>query len=336
MKLIKYLALIGLFSANVVAQTWQVPEQYQELNEVLESRELASSKAILEKLSYKPSAGVDYYFKGRVEQLSGSLDNAAEHYKKAIELEPENYEFHYRFGSTSLLLASTESFFYVPFHALNAKSSLEKAHQINPSHLDSIKWLIRYHIFVPSIAGGSIETALKLVEKMKPLNQVDAMIFELRLHRQNDDLEQIHRCAQVVREELPGSARALTAVGFAFQYQEQYEQAFEFFELATQQKGENKQDVSSKQALYQLGKTAVLWEKSLEQGAMALKQYANLDLNHKLPSVPWSQYRLAQIMLLQGKVEQARKYADLATQSANEDELNKRLKVLAKRIKRKS
>lgn len=337
MKALIFLVLCGLFTTKLSAQTWQVPEQYQKLNEAIKNGHLEDTETLLIAITQNKSlSAIDYYYKGRIAQLNNKLDDAVEYYEKAIELDPENHEFHFRFGASSLMLASTASFFSVPLHASNAKNSLQKAHRLNPTHMDSLQWLVRWHMFVPSIAGGSTESALQLVKKMESLNKVDAMVFELRLHRKEGELEQIRRCAEVVKQELPQSARALTAVGFAFQYQEKYPEAFEFFELASRTEPENEEDISPRQALYQLGKTAALWQQSLEQGAKALQQYAELDLNDKTPSLAWSQYRLAQIMLLQGKIAQANKYAELAKQTADEDELNKKLKVLTKQIKRRS
>ena len=275
------------------------------------------------------------YYLALIDIEAGELEDAEEWLESALEQDDTNADYHYQFGWVNMRLAASASMLSAPFYASTAKESLKKALKLQPEHTKALIALSQFYIFAPSIAGGSFEKASELLVRLRALDKIEADLLYLQMARKQEDKDKQIAMAKQIEQEYAESARALLSAGFVMQQQERYEDAFRMFKVASQQAPKDEQDSSIARALYQMGKTAVLSEAYLGEGAKALSMYLSLEKGQKwnnLPTKGWARFRLAQVVAKQGDKPQALSLIDLASKDNDDDDLKKELKALKKEL----
>lgn len=275
------------------------------------------------------------YYLALIAIEEGELEDAEEWLESALDQDEKNAEYHYQYGWVNMRLAASSSMLSAPFYASTAKSSLQQALKLQPDHAKALIALSQFYIYAPSIAGGSFEKAGKLLARLQELDKVEADLLYLQMARQQEDKDKQILIAKQIEQEHAKSARALLNAGFAMQLLENYDDAFRMFTQASQQPPKDEEDMSVTNALYQMGKTAILSESHLQEAEQALNTYLELDIDPKWKNVPtksWARFRLAQVVAKQGNIQQALDLIELATKDNDDDDLTKELKMLKKEL----
>jgi tetratricopeptide (TPR) repeat protein len=117
-------------------------------------------------LNEDPDNGQANYFLGRIANAKGDLDAATGFFEKAIEKDALNAEYHAWNGINYTQILSSVDFMKQAIYAPKSLRSLEKAVELDPSHIEARIWLAGYYANAPSFAGGSREKARDQYEKI--------------------------------------------------------------------------------------------------------------------------------------------------------------------------
>ncbi|MCO7224087.1 lipopolysaccharide assembly protein LapB [Pleionea sp. CnH1-48] len=249
----------------------------------------------------------DYFERGKKAAADADLEVAAELFKKALELQPDNADYHYSYGMLSMRMAANASIFSAASYATDAKNHLLKSIELEPSHTRAIQGLIQFYINVPVIAGGSNKKAVAMIAKLKEVDELEGLVSESRYYRDDDDEDNMLRVAKELAQQFPSSARAMAQAGFTYQQMQRYEDAFAAFTQAVDaERMEATKSNDYYTALYQVGRTAVFSDSEHEKGIKSLSQYISAPVPKGLPDKDWAKFRLASLYYKSQKTDQAK------------------------------
>jgi len=323
--LIKCLTLAASFVASL---SLSAIAKASEAVDAFEQENYTQAKTLFKEHSNKAEAN---YYLGRIALIEKELDDAEDYLEDAVEASPDNVDYHYWFAVMSLKQASNASIFSAPGYVSDSKQHYQKALTLDPQHIDSMKGLVTLYVHVPAIAGGSIDKAHAMTDRLTKLDKLSGLLSRMSIYREEDQNTKELEVATDLAENFNGSAKAQSAAGFTFQKNKQYDKAISLFVSASQLKSDDEQD-SINSALYQVGRTAVISGKFTEQGISALETYINLELSAGQPSKNWARYRLASLYNNQGDKENAKKLVSLALNETDDKSLKKRAKKMLKQL----
>ncbi|MFT6734710.1 MAG: tetratricopeptide (TPR) repeat protein [Polaribacter sp.] len=337
MKLTKYYLLIGIIISSLLSALINANPAIQAFED--ENYELA--KELFEK---DKGSAISKLYLGRLEMKNGNLDEAEELIKSALNMKPNDSVYHYWFASISGVQAGNASIFSAPGYASDSKKHYMKAVELDPTNIEALSGLISFYTQAPSIVGGSIEKAQKLAIKLTELDRKEGLVTQISIHRkENETAKELQKAEELVLS-FPNSSEALLKAGFSYQGAKSYEHAFEHFTNASKFKDKllggdlNKKDkkneaLASMDALYQIGRNAVLSGIKVEEGVLALESYLKLVPNKNQPSLNWATVRLADLYFKMGNKEKAVMLAIAAKKDKSDGGPRKIAKKLLKKIK---
>lgn len=130
------------------------------------------------------------FYLARLAQRESNFEQAEDFFEQSIELNPDDADSQTWYGVNALQLVNTVSIFSKMSYAEKATDALNKALALNPKHLDAMRYLSKFYLHAPSIAGGSNTKALDLANKMASLDEVESLLIKLRIHLKEDEFEQ--------------------------------------------------------------------------------------------------------------------------------------------------
>lgn len=250
---------------------------------------------------------------------AGELDQAETLVEALVVKYPEHPEAHYIRGSVMGAQAS-DSIFSALSYASKAKASLQQAVALAPQNPKYLAGLITFYTMAPGIAGGDMEEAERLIDKLIKLDQREGTLKRLDFYRANEQMEAFEQLLEESLVTFAGIPDFYFVAGLHAQQQEQAERALELFTLGSQQPALTPASETARlQALYQIGRTAQISGLQLAAGKAALNEFmAQRGDNDRLPPLDWARVRLAQLHVASDQVEQARELVALV--DASEDE----------------
>ncbi len=276
------------------------------------------------------------------------LDDAEEAAEDFINAYPNEYRVYLMHASVMGAQAG-ESVFSALGYAKKARKSLEKAIEVAPDEIQTYQALFQFHLFVPSIAGGDMDTAKNLVEKIAAINQNEGQFAEAKYLIADDQKAQGIAILQSLAAASETQVEARFILGDHYISDEAYSQAVEVLsplmdlelevvseqdELAWETYSENRYD--QLYGFYRLGQAAVQSGEYTELGIKALEAYltqlhdTTIDTGG-LPTLNWANLRLAELYLNAEDKAQAR--LTLQRIEGEEDErFGKLLKGLKKKV----
>lgn len=219
-------------------------------------------------------------------------DDALTEYKKLIELNSNNADYHYKYGGV-LGMKALENKFKALGYIGDVKASFLKAIELDPKHIEARWALVELYMQLPGIFGGSKAKSLKYANELLDLSKLDGYL----------------------------------ALGYVYEYDDQPDLAEKYYKMAIEESDalnaasgkKNSQDRAieneglNRNALYyQIGKVAAEYNIDLEKGEACLHTYIqNYSSKDGVPKA-WAHYRLAQIQMHKQNKKEALKYIDLA------------------------
>ena len=308
--------------------------------DAFESENYKLAKALFEK---DKGSAVSKLYLGRLEIKNGNLDEAEELIKDALDMKPNDSNYHYWFASISGIQARNASIFSAPGYASDSKQHFIKAVELDPNNIQALSGLISYYTHAPSIVGGSIEKARELSVKLTELDKKEGLAAQINIHRQEDETDKLLEKSEMLANAFPNSPEALLRAGFSFQTAKKYEKAFQYFTKASsitenqldrslkarEKKGER---IASTSALYQIGRNGVLGDVKIDEGIIALESYLKLTPSKSQASHNWAKLRLAALYLKNGDKVKAKSLALVAKNDKSGGGPRKLAKKLLKKI----
>ncbi len=280
------------------------------------------------------------------------LDDAEDAAEQAIEAFPNEYEVYLQHASIMGAQAS-DSVFSALGYAKKALNSLNKAVELAPENATTLSALMTFYIAAPSIAGGDLEEAQKLVLRIKEVDPTEGQFAEARFLRSDDKPEEAEalllELAQDSNAESHASFRAFRELGNLYSAQEDYDKAITYLQKASdveiakppldadEEASDEYESMLSQQAYatYAIGRTAIESKSHNQEGVAALTRYISIIENAQysiagLPSADWAKLRMTELQLNMDDGEGA-----TATFDSIEVENDKNFEKIYKKLKRK-
>jgi len=264
--------------------------------------------------------------------MHSDLDEAESWIDKALKVNVNDAETHYIRGAIMGRQASG-SIFSALSYAEKSVNSFTKAVELEPDSIKYRKGIMQFHTSAPSIAGGDLDIAKAQVEKIKMLDPKSGLEAEINyeLSQDNDALaESLLQQAKLTYNDIPDF---FFQAGMQQQRKEKFQAAFEELTTAISKDAATEASVIAKyNAMYQLGRTAVLSENNIDAGIKALQKYiSEAPTLDGLSPKPWAEFRLANLLALNSQ-KLAAKTIYLRLVKTDDKELSKQAKKAAKRI----
>ena len=214
-------------------------------------------------------------------------DEAIKQYKKLTEDEPDNANYHYKYGGALGMKALSVSKLRALGLIGDVKRAFLKAAELDPSHIDTRWALVELYVSLPGIVGGSSSKALKYANELQKLSEVDGYLAKGYVYEYDDEPELAEKYYKLAIK-VGGSVTCYEKLTNFYEAQDEPDKAINNIEKA--------HDKHQRNAMhYQIGKVCADYNIQLEKGEKCLKTYlANHSAKDGVPKA-WAYYRLAQI-----------------------------------------
>ncbi len=239
---------------------------------------------------------------GDIHGYQKKWDEALDNYKKLIEANKNNANYHYKYAGVLGMKALENKLKSITYIG-EAKNHFVKAANLNPKHIDARWALVELYIELPGFVGGSLKKALYYSNELENLSKVDGYLAKGYIY-ENTKQNKLAEKYQVM---------AL-----------QESDALDFFkELSSLEKNKDTKSSSYKLAdiqenhqknrfHYQLGKVAAQYNVELQKGEQNLQTYIkNFSAIDRIPKA-WAHYYLARINVHKKNKDYALKHINLA------------------------
>ncbi|MEX2349909.1 MAG: tetratricopeptide repeat protein [Flavobacteriaceae bacterium] len=278
------LLLIILFPFFIIAQSsFERGEKLYHQEHYKEARPLFESF-----LKENPGHAKTTEYLGDIAAYASEWDTAAAYYKTLLDKNPENANYNFKYGGVLGRKAQSINKFRAALYVSDIKTHLEKAARLDPKHIESRWALVDLYIALPSILGGSEETAKKYANQIMKISEVDGHLIMGHM------AEQYNRDAEAERH-----YKKAIAIG---QSPHTYEKLADLYENKTNEpeKSLAVREASAKKHQrnginYQIGKISGMYNIELEKGLVYLNAFiANHTVKDGVP-LSWAYFRKAQI-----------------------------------------
>ena len=260
------------------------------------------------------------------------LDDANTLLNFAIEQFPQNAELNYLAGLSKIRLASDGNVFAAKDRAVRGVALLQKAISLKSDHYAARAALIDFYSIAPAAAGGDKTLAQQMTDALAKDNPAQALLAQSRIllneKKPNEALALLNSMMPN-----PPTARLLSRKAQILNELAEYQQAFS----AYQEAAELATDLTERyNALYHIGRLAVVADQAPEVGISALQKYIDFYQDSENKTLPWAKLRLAQLMYRTGdSFEATLLVGALSTAQVADEEFNLILVSLLSALKSK-
>ena len=238
---------------------------------------------------------------GRDAMTHGEPVKAAEHFEKAVALEPNNAGYHYQLATAYGMATAGAGMFKAMSLARKLKAELVRAIQLDPNLISARFALLEFSIAAPAIAGGSESAALEQAAEIRKRDAIDGHRAFARIHTaaKKPDLAR-KEYADMVKEQ-PASTRAHYFSGvYQMLTEKNYKAATDEFESAL------RLDPAYMPAYFQIGHAAALAGNNFARGEETLRKYLEYRPKDEEPPPARAYYWLGAIYEKQGNPAEAK------------------------------
>lgn len=251
----------------------------------------------------------------------------------AIEQFPNSSELNYLAGLSKIRLASDGNIFSAKERAKRGEALLQKAISLAPEHYPARQALIDFYSIAPAAAGGDKELAQAMAQQMAKDNPGQGLLAESRILINNKKPNEALTLLTTMMPK-PPTVRLLMRKAQLESELAIYDEAFSSYKLAA----EYSTDLTDKyNALYHIGRLAVIADQDATLGITALQQYLEFYQDSENKTIPWATLRLAQLMYRTGdNYEASLLVSKLTTVQMDDENFNLILLSLTSAIKSKT
>ena len=230
-------------------------------------------------------------------------DEAIANYKKLVEANQQNANYHYKYGG-ALGMKALENKLKAIGLIGDIKSSFLKAAELDQNHIEARWALVELYMQLPGIFGGSKSKSLHFAQELENLSKVDGYLAKGYVYEYDKQPELAEKYYKMAIKE-GGSLVCFDKLTKLYETEKEPQKAIKNIEEA--------QEKHQRNALhYQIGKVAAEYNVELQKGEQCLQTYLkNHSPEDGVPKA-WAHYRLAQIHMHQKNKTEALKYINLA------------------------
>ena len=232
-------------------------------------------------------------------------EKAINFYKQLITAQPNNANYHYKYGGVMGMQALEVNKFKALGMIGDIKNAFKTAAKLDPNHID-VRWaLVEFYIQLPGIIGGSEKTAIAYADELENISKVDGYLAKGYIAEYNNrpkDAEVFYKKAI----EVGGSITC-------------YQKLTNLYENTTNEPHKaiaNIEEANTKHHRnglhYQIGKVCAQYNIELDKGIGCLNMYIKKHSSTDGIPIYWAYYRLAQLYKHKGDKANALSYIEMA------------------------
>jgi len=279
-----------------------------------------------------------------------NMDDAEEAADEAVNAFPTSAKLHYLRGVIMGNQAQS-SIFSALSYAEKSLTSFIKATELEPTSIKYRKALMSFYLAAPSIAGGNEDLGFRQLQAIQKADALEGASSQIAFYQMTDEPEKATEALQKAIIEFPHEINFVFRLATLYSQQEDYKNALPLFQQAAEMPmpeftidpvtGETQssyiRNASAKlNALYQVGRTAVVTKENTELGLAAMGQLqafvetSKLDADDR-PNMEWAKARIVELYIQSGDKKAA---SDLlmSIQVADNKDLKKQVKKLKKQF----
>jgi tetratricopeptide (TPR) repeat protein len=278
------------------------------------------------------------------------MDDAEEAANEAVSAFPKSAKLHYLRG-VIMGNQAQRSIFSALGYAEKSLNSFVKATELEPTMVKYRKALMSFYLAAPSIAGGDEELALVQLKAIQKADALEGVSSQVAFYQMTNKPEKATQALQKAITDFPYEINFVFRLATYYAQQEDYKQALPLFQQAAEMPkpefaidpitGETQssyiRNMSSKlNALYQVGRTAVVTNENTEEGLAAMDKLqaavesSKLDTNN-LPNMEWAKARIVELYIQSGDKKAASDLLMSVLVTDNKD-LKKQVNKLKKQL----
>lgn len=166
------------------------------------------------------------YYMGRIADEQGKSGEAVSWLEKAVKLNDNSAEYHFRLGSALGDEAQNASKFRQPFLARRVKSEFERAVHLDPAMLNARFGLVDFYTMAPSVMGGSMDKAKEQVIEIGKINPMQGHLAAARIALRQRDVAAEERELKAARQAAPDSAQPYYSLASFYRRNTRWDEAF--------------------------------------------------------------------------------------------------------------
>jgi tetratricopeptide (TPR) repeat protein len=273
----------------------------EEGKKLIEEEEIEEAQEVLLRLvENQPENAEVNFLLSKVSVMLGDHDGGIKYGKKAVKLDESVPDYHLWLGRAHGMQAQRGSKLKALFRAKRAKNSFVKAVELDPNSVQARLQLAQYLLMAPGIAGGDKEKAedhVKIIDQQDSLYGAIAWGYYWQFQKDTIKAEKHYR--EAVRLDTTRHREATYILGIFLQDRGRYHEAAGLFEEAYQKYPEEKG------LLYQVGRSYIFAEDSLDKAERCFKQYLQVKPRFGNPSWAAAHWRLGMVYDLKGETDLA-------------------------------
>ncbi|KAA3603923.1 MAG: tetratricopeptide repeat protein [Calditrichaeota bacterium] len=314
--MLKTLIFITLLCSNAFAQNG-----FEQAKKLFEDAQRFEAEKILKNL---PQKNETIFLLGKIYYYEGNYEKANEQFEKIISQNPNVGEYHLWSGKNNSKRVAKVNFLKKAFIANSMKNDFKNAIKLEPNNLEARISLFEFYLQAPMIAGGSVSKAKNEAKAIFKFDKIQGLIAESRIEEVDGLESKAEKILLEAKKEFSNEAelnfalvqfykrteqnekyiQALIEIskifpneksstffelGLTEQRNENYKEAFEFFEKSIQA------DSTNFASYYQFARTSIFANLHLEKGRDYLTNYIQNNRDNSSPSKSWANFRLGLI-----------------------------------------
>ena len=214
-------------------------------------------------------------------------DEAIVYYKKLVEANDKNANYHYKYGGALGMKALTVSKVRALGIIGDVKRAFLRAAELDPEHVDARWALVELYMQLPGIVGGSKKKSLKYANELERLSKVDGYLAKGYIYEYDDEPELAESFYKKAIN-IGGSETCFNKLTNLYESNNQPDKAIANIELAYEKHNKNAMH-------YQIGKVCADYNIQLDKGERCLKEYIKNHTAKDGVPIEWAYFRMAQI-----------------------------------------
>jgi len=228
-----------------------------------------------------------YFNEAQAAFENDKLDEAAELMEKALELDPDNCEYHWVHGDLQGARAQRASIFTKISKARSCKKHWERAVELCPHSVKYLEGLMHYHLRAPGIAGGSNEEAERLLQVIYARDSIRGCLAQADIAINDEDYETATDIYNRMLAADWDTLNALRGLGNLYNYHlKDYNQARPYYLRILAVEPEEWG------IIYQAGRTAILCGKFTREAIELMRRYLTNPAKGNQPSHAAAYWRM--------------------------------------------
>ncbi len=167
---------------------------FQEAIALFHQQDYEEARRIFESLAEKDKkdSQIQYYL-GRLELIDNHYDKAKRHFERAIDLKPDESDYHLWLAKTLMRKIPHMSFFGKVKNSMKIKKELDRAIEIDSTNLSAL--MMRYSMYINSYGKGPVTKGM-LIKEAQFISKIDASMGHIafakyhQLIRENEKAEE--------------------------------------------------------------------------------------------------------------------------------------------------